>query len=100
MLTQLLNKAAHTLHGGFMTTSLGDRGTVVLVLLVTSAFPDSLGFCFWLGAGLLMGWPALPLAGREVSPEQLNLFAVVLLLTGVAGLWRNLRKMAGQPAVR
>ena len=98
--TQLLNNAALTLHEGFLTTFFGDRGAVVVFLLVTAAFPDSLGFCFWLGIGLFVGWPGFTSVDLGLSAEQTHIMAGILLFVGVAGLWLNLRKMANRPAVR
>jgi hypothetical protein len=94
---QLLDKAALTLHEGFFTNGLGDRGAAAAFILITSVFPSSLGFCFWLGIGLATGLVRLPTdLGLIVVPAM----AVILMLVGAGGLWFNLLEMAGRPAVR
>jgi len=39
---QLLDKAALTLHEGFLTTGLGDRGAAAAFILIEALFPSSL----------------------------------------------------------
>ncbi|MFY2597559.1 hypothetical protein ACOTHJ_14640 [Achromobacter xylosoxidans] len=99
-LMQLLDRAALTLHEGFLTSSLGNRGAVAAFILITAGFPDSLGFCFWLGIGLTIGWAGLSPANFGVTGEQFHALAVTLIFIGVAGLGLNLRRMADRPIVR
>lgn len=96
----LLDRAALTLHEGFFTSSLGNRGAAAASLLLGAAFPDSLGFCFWLGLMSAAGFGGLSPAALGVTAEKFHVLTAVLVLVGVVGLQFNLRKMAQRPAVR
>lgn len=96
-LFKLMDMAASTLHEGFLTKIFGDRGAVAVCLMVAAAFPDSLAFCFW--AGLAFPWW---IAATSIVATDFQILAarIVLVVLGVIGLWRNLRKMARKQSVR
>lgn len=96
----LFDRAALSLHEGILTSSLGNRGAVALSLLITAAFPDSLGFCFWLGLMSAGGFDGLSSSALGLTAKQFHLLTAALVLVGVAGLWLSLRRMAERPSVR
>lgn len=100
MILNQLDKAALTLHEGFLTTGLGGRGAVVVFLLVGAMFPDSFGFLFWLGITFIFDMSMLSPSDLGITAVQFNVMAVILILIGTVGLGWNLQKMANEPAVR
>ncbi|MYM92442.1 hypothetical protein [Duganella vulcania] len=99
-LVGLLDRAALTLQEGLLTAALGDRCSVILVLLVTAVYPDSLAVCFWLGLWNLLGFDSVSPKSVGMSIHQFHALAIAVMLVGVLGIFSNLRKMASRPPVR
>lgn len=96
----MLDRAALTLHEGFLISVLGDRAAVVAYIFISSIYPSSLSILFWVGVGLAFGWEGLAPAGFGISTFLSYLLAGILVLVGISGMWLDLRKMAKRPVVR